>query len=383
MTLTAIAALLGIYKIWIEKKSTRVWKIEFVISIILFAITLLEFYSGIISEDIILNRMNQTENEAKRERAEISNGIESINESLKYISQNETRNEIAKKQTEYLGDIVLNAVDSGLSAYEAGDYEKATTHMYYAIQGSRGDSVQLSNLYLLMGTAEFEKNNMTSAINLYDSSISYNRNNFMAWTNRGAQLAKGNNYSDAILSYDSSIFYFAQNPLAWESRGVLLHKLNRLDEAIISMDSAMSLGSNEAYFWIARGNLLEDCGYHKKAIENYNTMIENGFSGFGAWYNRGALLLKLQLFNEAAISFDSALNYKYDISRYLLPENQKIIFLNSAEMKLYNFNENIYNNYVYKAWYGMAISLYELKYYIDALNAFDSAISLKPDFLDA
>ncbi len=120
------------------------------------------------------------------------------------------------------------------------------------------------------------------------------------------------NYEVAINLCESAIKVNADNYRAWVNRGIVLHKLERYSEAIESYDHAISINPDDYRAWYNRGNVLNKLERYTEALESYDSAISINPDNDHAWMNRGIVLRKLERYSEALESFDRALSINPD-----------------------------------------------------------------------
>ena len=165
----------------------------------------------------------------------------------------------------------------------------------------------------------------------------------------------------------------------------LLHQQNaNFNHAIQCYSQALKINPEFKYAWFNMATSLTHVGRREEAINSYDKALENDQQYKEAWYNKGFLLRRDFKPKKALYCFDQALIID---PRFKLALIQKI----STHMELKEFAEASnaadkyleldYNNY--EIWYDKAIALNHLGKFKESIVCLDTAIEIKPDYLEA
>jgi tetratricopeptide (TPR) repeat protein len=135
-------------------------------------------------------------------------------------------------------------------------------------------------------------------------------------------------HESIIAKYDTAISKNSSNIVAWNDRGTLLGELCCADKAMESFDRAISINPSAAEPWYNKGILLY-WDQPEEALNCINKSVERNPQIAEAWINRYALLMPAQMdmndpssksaFEEAMYSYDKALSLSPALGEYQPP----------------------------------------------------------------
>jgi len=100
---------------------------------------------------------------------------------------------------------VLTDIRKGIAAYRAGTVTVAIEYFTKAINSGELSNTGLSEVLNARGAAQAQLGNDSSAIEDYTLAISINRQNALAYANRGVVYVKTNEFDKAIADYDAAL----------------------------------------------------------------------------------------------------------------------------------------------------------------------------------
>ena len=114
------------------------------------------------------------------------------------------------------------------------------------------------------------------------------------FTKKGFDAFIKGNYTTALDLYNRSISADPKYTRAWIEKGNVLVKLNRTSEAISSFDSALALENNLAIVWNSRGEALMTMGNFTQARDSFDKALQFAPEYAVAKANRDLALSKLK-----------------------------------------------------------------------------------------
>lgn len=170
------------------------------------------------------------------------------------------------------------------------------------------------------------------------------------WTNRGYALLGLKQYEKALKSCTTATSLQPKADLAWNCRGEALYNLDRQDGALTAFKQAIALNANNLTFQLNQGRVLTDLSQHEKAIEVLSKAIS-----------------QLESQSKSPQSEELALAFN-DLGQSLLVQQQNKRALAAFERAL------TYRPEFFAAQQGLAISLYRLGRYQQAIEIFNKIL---------
>ena len=212
------------------------------------------------------------------------------------------------------------------------------------------------------------------------------------WLNEGQKLVDQGRYTEAIQAYDKGIELSPQFTDLYYHKGTALNKLDKPDEAIQAFDKVNEVNPKDgvvAYYWI--GRTLSGAGRYDEAIQAYGKSTQS-FNTYGewfpgqksicaqAWYYEGLALDAVGRSDEAQNAYDSAIKLNPSITRpnKAIPGNKVLTNSSINATNASSTNENTAS-----AWISKGDSLNLQDKYDEAILAYDRAIELDPQNVDA
>lgn len=221
----------------------------------------------------------------------------------------------------------------------------------YHIWNSRGNVVCELELY-------------EDAIKNYEKAIEFNPTYYWSWFNLGNALRELGNYEQALTSFNKAVELRPNSFYAWNYRGLVLYKLGYYQEAITSYDMSIKFNSNYYWAWSNKGNVLYELGSYEQALTSYNKAAELRPNSYNTRKNREDVLKKLGWYNQHQ-EWQSQGNYLYKFHQY--------------EKALDHYNKALKIKPDYEsAWYKRGLALQKLYQYGEAILSYDKALKIKP-----
>lgn len=131
-----------------------------------------------------------------------------------------------------------------------------------------------------LGLLYFEQHekSISTTIDVFLTSISYDPNNYRVHYLLGRCYVKKGEDLKAVQSYEKSLEIKATDPTVWCCLGVLQHKLKRNDEAIKCYVRALEIDLNHAESWLNLGCLYSSVKQVQDAIKCYQKAKEDPYT---------------------------------------------------------------------------------------------------------
>ena len=342
---------------------------------------------------LLLNYFNNKKQESK------------LNEIQKKIDETKAD---AKSAKNALSDVEKLKVDITSIKQTIEESEKAAK--------KSADEAQASKLF---AEALAEKNPQ-KAIELYTEVLELDSSNVGAYNNRANFYAVTSNTSKAMLDYNKAIELDPNYTNTYYNRAILYNRLGQVSKAIEDYNKAIELDPNNTNAYFNRANLYKDLERTQDALEDYNKVIELNPTDADAYKLRAIIYGKLDKNQDALEDFNNSIEFNptdanaYKLRAFLnevlgnkteaLVDYRKYIELNPQNafvnyrlanilLKAEKYDEalNMVNKaillddkeytHVYHITKGEIYMA--MKEFLDAINEFTFAISLKDDAKDA
>jgi tetratricopeptide (TPR) repeat protein len=220
------------------------------------------------------------------------------------------------------------------------------------------------------------------------------------WLERGNSLYKADRFEEAIRCYDQALKLDPRNTGAWNNKGLSLSKLGRHEEAILSFKKAIELNPKYANAWYNLAISEDSLDREKEAYAAYSSFCrlimgfdaEFTFDGkLRVWQTDRAIVedefqihASKRMFELQAILFVA--NDTQNDSINTIPQPQKIDVIDQKNNRLQANKEHEDDRISTPGfqdanqWYAKGKALLEMGTYREALNCFDNALKLEPDY---
>ena len=184
--------------------------------------------------------------------------LEKAEESLKKLDNLKTPEDIKKTVSEILKttDITPEAISTGIKE-EVGKKFSDIDKGIATIIAQKLDEIDErfkkpigdASDYLILGNAEYEKENYPKAIEYYEKALKINPNHAYTLNNKGIALGKLKKHDEAIKCFDKAIEIKPDFAGAWTNKGIALDKLGQREEALKAFDKAIEIKPDDADAW--------------------------------------------------------------------------------------------------------------------------------------
>ena len=267
-----------------------------------------------------------------------------------------------------------------------------------AILAKRVVRRQIATQHFDQGNLLFSQGKHEDAINQYNEVLAVDGNYHQAWTNRGYALAGTNDYAQMLSSCRSATIIAPDAVYAWNCQGEALHNLKQFEDAIAAYDKAIQLDPEDPVFWINKGESMMQLGQYdesldasQKAIDRLDQVSAQSPSTGNkkqelaiAWNMRARVFQKTKQDSEALKAFDKSLSYNPEYFSAQLGKGITFKDLGQHEAANKQFmlakEQGTTKKQQAEAWFYAGLTHCNLGQIEDALDAYDNALNLNPNF---
>ncbi len=252
----------------------------------------------------------------------------------------------------------------------------------------------------LEGVKLFKEKKYTEAIIKFDEVLAINANYYQALINRGIAQGYLKQYSDMLASCQLAITIQNNDSYAWNCRGEALHNLQRDEAALVSFNRAIALDSKDPYYRFNKAETLLALKQYEESViaidqainiiqiniiqQNSDPQMEKSFLSL-AYSLKGRALREQRKYKEAIIIYTQALRYNSQYFPALRDLGITLKNLGEYDKAQQHFDKILENNQFTdgqksQIYYFSGLTWCEQKNYPLALDAFDKALELKPDY---
>ena len=231
----------------------------------------------------------------------------------------------------------------------------------------------------LLGDEALQKENYSSAIELYSKAILENANEFRYYYNRAICYNALEDYQKAIIDFKKAI-ELEKTANGYSGLGIAYINANKYSEALISFNQALLIDKTDPDVYYNIGYLNASFQKYSESIENFNAAIQLNSNHFISIHGRAISNIQIS-------KFDAALP---DLYRLIQAENSDSIEIyyylgftlfhleNYADAILY-FNRNLhYDQQNLNSIYWRAYSYLNVSKYDEALDDINRILRKRP-----
>jgi len=253
----------------------------------------------------------------------------------------------SQRVLEQEGDRFLPSIDElennmrwGNDFYGTGNYRKAIEYYDAALRMKS----QYDLAWLMKGNALSALGHHDEAIHCFKKVLEYNPESEEAWYNLGATHFHLGKFEDEIACYDQALALNPDYSKAWNNKGATLHHLGKFEEAVLCYDKVLRLEPDNVQVLNNRGVALKNLEEYDEALKSFDKALRKKEDYLDAWLNKGILLHDMERYEDAIVCYDVVL------AKWRNPE---VMLLKGVAMAM-------------------------LLKYMQAVEAFDNALSMKP-----
>ena len=194
-------------------------------------------------------------------------------------------------------------IEQGFELHKKGNVKKALEFYLKALPKSNKNS----NLFFLIGTANFQINNFEKSINYFKEAIKIDPKNIGAYNNLGGALQNLKRYEEAINIFNELIIINPKFAEAYNNIGNCYFFLNENEKAIKNYQKTIELDSKNFTAYSNIGNVFSELNLFEKAITNYKKSISLNSKYFIAFNNLGNVYKDINNYEAAIKSYKKAI----------------------------------------------------------------------------
>jgi tetratricopeptide (TPR) repeat protein len=178
-------------------------------------------------------------------------------------------------------DMALSWAQKGDLFYSQGQYDQALEAYNTSVSLDPYNSIAWNKL----GQTQVRLGNTSDAIRAFGESTRLDPFFGTAWVNKGDQLLLAGNVSQALEAYNRAISINPNDMHAYISKGMLFKGEGKLDDARAAFTEVLSISDRElrvhpndakynADLWDYRANALAELGRYQEALQAYDRALE-------------------------------------------------------------------------------------------------------------
>jgi tetratricopeptide (TPR) repeat protein len=183
----------------------------------------------------------------------------------------------------------------------------------------------------------------------------------LTWAQKGDLFFSEGQYQQALESYNTSVTLDPYNPIAWNKFGETQSQLGDYRGALHSYSEAVRIDPYFGNAWVNQGDALQQTGKTQDALTSYNRAISINPNDMHAFINKGLLLKSMGNQVDAQNAFNEVLK---------ISDRELRVHPNDAK-------------YDADLWDYRALAFGELGRYQEALQSYDQALAINPKHPDA
>lgn len=168
----------------------------------------------------------------------------------------------------------FNHFNKGMSAFHAGNYDKAIEYYTKVLQLYPTDPKKTFSIYFRLGTAFFMKAYYDGAAESFKKAIELNPNIARFYLYLGLSQDRVKRYDDAIMNYKKTLELDPKFATAHFNLGVKYVDSGNYDEAINYFKKAVEINSSYTSAYLGLANAYAKKDYFDAAIVNYKKALE-------------------------------------------------------------------------------------------------------------
>lgn len=226
------------------------------------------------------------------------------------------------------------------------------------------------------GNLFYDLERYEEAIGCYDKVVTLNPQNREAWNNKGVALTWLERNEEALVYLDRALAIDPDYSTACSSKAYVLNELKRYEEALLCCDKALAIDPQSQGPWRHKGKALRRLHRNEEALVCFDKSLAIDAQHTESWYNKGAVLWQLERNEEAWAAYDKAVNLDETI------ELNPLYVAYYAEA-LVAYEEAIKLNSQYMdAWDNKGIILYKLRKGEESRATYEEAIKQNPHYTE-
>ncbi|CAI2165040.1 6349_t:CDS:2 [Funneliformis geosporum] len=158
-----------------------------------------------------------------------------------------------------------------------------------------------------------------------NNALSINPCNYKALLTRGEIYAAMKRDSEALLDINKSLGINPNNINGLKILAKIYHKMNRNEEALENLDKVLNLKSDDVSILELRGEIYRSMCCFEKAVDVFNRILQLDSNNLFALSYRGATKYDQELYEEALIDVNKALELRGENNSFILKTRARIL----------------------------------------------------------
>ncbi|MDD9973252.1 MAG: tetratricopeptide repeat protein [Candidatus Poribacteria bacterium] len=224
----------------------------------------------------------------------------------------------------------------------------------------------------------FQRGEYEEAISNYSRAIELDRNDVIAYCNRGIAKSQLGQDQAAISDFDEAIHRGDNDAYTYFLRGISKYTLEQYTAAIDDYDEAIRRDPEQvSYTYRWRGFAKSALGQHTSAIDDYNEALLQNPDNAHDYFMRGISKYALEQYSAAVDDFDEAIRLDPNHTEAYYQRGLVKCSLDQYESAINDYDETISINPNHaEAYYQRAEANFYLHRFAEAKNNLQSALSL-------
>ncbi|WP_407155591.1 tetratricopeptide repeat protein [Bradyrhizobium sp. STM 3557] len=267
----------------------------------------------------------------------------------------------------------------GVSALDSGRLELAEQALTQATLVEQRNAEALANLGLVL----FNQKRYEEARKVQERAVTLKPNFALALTSLGNTLMNMRLFNEALEAHERAVAAKPDYADAYCNRGMTQLVMQRNQEALQSFDRALALNPRHMQAMFGKGLVGINLRHFEDALAAFNAALAMKPGTAAIIAQRGRLHIQMGHFEEAEADFDAALASDPTLEPALLGKAHVGVITDKTAMALAACNrvlERNPNSEVALAWFGACLG--KQGDIAGALQQFDRALEIKPDFED-
>jgi tetratricopeptide (TPR) repeat protein len=203
----------------------------------------------------------------------------------------------------------LPLFNMGNSLQEMG---RLTEAMQAFLDATKADPM-MADAWINLGRLLDDSGAHQQAIDCYDTALRIEPRDVVALRNRGNSLRALGQFDKALASYDEALKDETDPYVTLVGVSACLGRLGRAEEGLAVLDTLLQHAEDPLVLF-EKSVILGLGGRHADALEAIDRAIARGLTTRAIYNNRGEVLAKLERFDDAVASFDTAIGQDSDFA---------------------------------------------------------------------
>jgi predicted O-linked N-acetylglucosamine transferase (SPINDLY family) len=268
----------------------------------------------------------------------------------------------------------------GVSALETGQFDLAEQALTQAVAAEPRHAEALANL----GFVLFNQKRYEEARKAQERAVTLKPNFAVAWTSLGNTLMNMHMFAEALAAHERAIAAKPDHADAYCNRGMAQLLMQRNHEANASFERALALNPRHMQAMFGKGLVSISLRHFEQALAAFDAALAMKPGTAAIIAQRGRIHIQMGQFEKAEADFDQALALDPFMEVALLGRAHIGVITDKTAMALAACNTVLERNprsETALAWFGACLA--KQGDIAGALQQFERALEIKPDFEDA